>query len=228
MRLRPWAASLGLAAVLAAGGCDAGGRPTAFEQGMSALTEGNYAEAYCRWKPLAEKGYAEAQYHLGWLYANGNGMPVDIEKALDWWRAAAVQGHADAQFALGLAYTTGEGIPADLNEAVNWYLTAARQGHQDARDILIRLNGDPSVQLLQDHPEVAQEDWFGWIARVSGERINARDGPGTDHKIVAQIAQGSRLRVIGRRGDWYMVVLAPDHGGRVAWVHKTLVSEADR
>jgi len=228
MRMRPWAARLGLTAVLAAGGCDAGGRPVDFEQGMAALTKGNYAEAYCRWKPLAERGYAEAQYHLGWLYANGNGMAVDIEKALDWWRAAAAQGHADAQFAVGLAYTTGEGIQADLDEAVKWYLAAARQGHQDARDILIQLNGDPSVNLLDNHPEVAQEEWFGWTARVSGERINARGGPGTDHKIVAQIEQGTALRVIGRRGDWYMVVLAPNLGGKVAWVYKTLVSEADR
>lgn len=225
MRLRPWATSAGLVALLATGGCGAGDTPPDFDQGMAALTSGNYAEAYCRWKPLAERGYAEAQYHLGWLHANGNGMVVDIQTALAWWRKAAAQGHADAQFAVALAYTTGEGITADLNEAVNWYLAAARRGHPDARDILIRLNGDPSVRLLENHPEVAGEDWFGWRVRVVGERINARDGPGTDHGVVAQLEQDSELRVIGSRGDWYMVVLPPVEDGKIAWIFKTLVSD---
>jgi hypothetical protein len=217
-----------MAALLTAGACDAGNARDQFDLGMAALSDGNYAEAYCRWRPLAERGYAEAQYHLGWLYANGNGMRVDIETALAWWRKAARQGHADAQFAVGLAFTTGEGIGSDLNEALKWFLAAARQGHEDARDILIRLNGDPSVKLLETHPEVARESWFGWTARVVGERINARAGPGTEHKIVAQLEEGSELRVIGRREDWRMVLLPPAEDGKTAWVYKSLVSEAAR
>ena len=63
---------------------------------MNALLEGNFAEAYCKWKPLAQRGYAEAQYNLGWLYANGNGLNVDLQLAHHWWAAAARQGHADA------------------------------------------------------------------------------------------------------------------------------------
>ncbi len=228
MRLRRTIAGAGLVALLATGGCGADDVSTEFDRGMTALGQGNYAEAYCRWKPLAERDYAEAQYHLGWLYANGNGMAVDGEKALDWWGKAARQGHADAQFAIALAYTTGEGVKKDLDEAVNWYLAAAREGHQDARDILLRLNGDPSVRLLERHPEVVREPWFGWVARVSGERINLRDGPGTEHKIVAQLERDSELRVIGRREDWYMVVLPGSQHGEVGWIYKTLVSGAGR
>jgi TPR repeat protein len=156
-----------LASVLICGSCSGGDDQDGFDSGTRALSEGNYAEAYCRWKPLAQAGHADAQYHLGWLYANGNGLAVDIDRALEWWGAAARQGHADAQFAVGLAHTTGEGIGKDLREAVVWYLSAARQGHQDARDILIRLNGDPAVQLLDWHPEIANEDWFGWELRLA-------------------------------------------------------------
>lgn len=228
MRLRVWAAGAGLIALLVAGGCGAGDGTGQFRRGMAALEAGNYAEAYCEWKPLAERGNAEAQYHLGWLYANGNGLAVDIRTALDWWGRAARQGHADAQFAIGLAYTTGEGMKKDLDEAVGWYLAAARQGHQDARDILVRLNGDLDIRLLERHPEVAREDWFGWQARVEGERINVRDGPGTDHRIVAQLEKDSLVRVIGRRGDWYMVSREQAKGGNIAWIHKSLVSATAR
>lgn len=195
-----------------------------FDAGLQALTTGDYAEAYCRWRPLAERGFAEAQYHLGWLYANGNGLAVSIEQALDWWTRAAAQGHADAQFAVALAYTTGEGIKKDLAEALKWYLAAARAGHEDAREILVQLGGEPDFRLLETYPEIAGEDWFGWQARVRGERINVRGGPGTNHKIVGQLTQGTRLRVVGQRGDWYMVVMPDAEAEPLAWIYKTLLS----
>lgn len=220
-----------LAVVALSSSVYAGKPPRQFDAGMEALMAGNYAEAFCDWRPLAEQGYAEAQYHLGWLYANGNGLAVDIEKALDYWRKAARQGHADAQFAIGLALTTGEGMDRDLDAAVGWYLKAARQGHQDARDILIRLNGDGAIDLMKSHPEIADEAWFGWTAEVTGERINVRGGPGTRHKIVARLDKGSTVRVIGRRGDWYMVVLPADDAPgdeNIAWIYKTLVSSASQ
>lgn len=217
-------ATAGLALLLS-GAVGAAGQ---FDLGMTALTEGNYAEAYCRWKPLAERGHADAQYHLGWLYANGNGMAVDVAAALAWWGKAARQGHGDAQFAIGLAHTTGEGMEQDLDEAIRWYLAAARQGHQDAREILVRLNGDPGVDLLRNHPEIADESWFGWPARVIGERINVRAGPGTGHEVVAQLQKDQEVRVIGRRGDWLMLILPPVQEGRTAWVYKTLVSDSGR
>ena len=110
----------------------------------------------------------------------------------------------------------------DLNEAVNWYLAAAQRGHQDAREILVRLNGDPSVQLLDMHPEIARESWFGFEGTINGERINVRGGPGTEHPVVAQLDKGQQVRVIGRRGDWLMVVMPAD--GSIAWIYRALVS----
>jgi hypothetical protein len=207
-------------------GCaaDRGGN---FEVGMAAMLKGDYAEAYCHWKPLADRGHVEAQYNLGWLYANGNGMRVSIKLALEWWMKAAAQGYGDAQFAVALAYTTGEGMRPDLDEAVRWYLIAARQGHVDAREILLRLNGDPSLSLIEDHPELAGEPWFGWTARVEGERINVRGGPGTEHPVVAQLEQATPLRVVGERGDWYMVILPVEAQSRMAWVYKPLVRAVD-
>ena len=40
------------------------------------------------------QGVAEAQYQLGWLYANGNGLRVDLARGIEWWRRAAARGHA--------------------------------------------------------------------------------------------------------------------------------------
>ncbi len=206
--------------------------PAAFEEGMAALLEGNFAEAYCHWKPLAALGHAESQYHLGWLYANGNGLNVDMQKAMDWWKAAAEQGHADAAFALGLDYTTGEGVARDLREAAQWLYQAATAGHADARDVLLRLAGDPaSEDLFAALPQLALEPWFGWSAEVTGDRINVRAGPDKSHPIVGNLEHGQHVRVIGRRGNWLRVRLPAtketDHGD-FAWVYHSLLKPVSK
>jgi len=40
----------------------------------------------------AEAGDASAQTRLGWIYANGIGVLVDADKAVEWYQKAAAQG----------------------------------------------------------------------------------------------------------------------------------------
>ena len=44
----------------------------------------------------AEQGNANAQYNLGVMYANGDGVTKDAVKAVEWYQKAAAQGYADA------------------------------------------------------------------------------------------------------------------------------------
>lgn len=46
----------------------------------------------------AEQGDASAQYKLGRMYANGEGVPRNDTEAVNWFRKAAEQGLADAPF----------------------------------------------------------------------------------------------------------------------------------
>jgi uncharacterized protein len=48
----------------------------------------------------ANQGYALAQYGLGFMYTNGQGVPQDYVEAVKWYRLAAEQGHAVAQGSL--------------------------------------------------------------------------------------------------------------------------------
>jgi TPR repeat protein len=52
-----------------------------FEDGVNALERGDYATAMGHLRPLAEKGEANAQYSLGIMYANGDGVPQDYRTA---------------------------------------------------------------------------------------------------------------------------------------------------
>jgi len=82
----------------------------------------------------ALQGYAEAQFNLGLMYANGEGgLNKDTAKAVTFFRKAAIQGNADAQNNLGVMYHMGEGLPKNNAKAVEWYTKAAAQGNADAQ-----------------------------------------------------------------------------------------------
>ena len=76
-------------------------------------------------RALAEAGDTEAQYNLGVMYDNGEGIPQDDAEAVRWYRLAAEQGSATAQYNLGVMYGTGEGVPQDNVEAHMWLNLAA-------------------------------------------------------------------------------------------------------
>jgi TPR repeat protein len=71
-----------------------------FEDGQAASKRGDYSEAVRLWRPLAEQGDARAQFWLGLMYFNGQGLPQDFDQGATWFRKAADQGYAAAQTAL--------------------------------------------------------------------------------------------------------------------------------
>ena len=75
-----------------------------FQQGLAAAEKGDHQTAFQFWKPLAEQGYASAQFNLGVMYDHGQGVKQDYLEAAKWYRKAAEQGHRDAQFYLGVMY----------------------------------------------------------------------------------------------------------------------------
>ena len=122
-----------------------------FEDAMAASTRGDYATAIMLLRPMADHGNAAAQFRLGVMYDNGEGVPEDHvqavawyrkaadqgyaaahAQAMDWYRKAAAQGQADAQKNLGGMYAKGEGVPQDLVQALKWLSLAAAQGDADA------------------------------------------------------------------------------------------------
>ncbi|MBT5524960.1 MAG: sel1 repeat family protein, partial [Rhodospirillaceae bacterium] len=76
---------------------------------------------------------AEAQFNLGAMFQDGQGVPQNDKVALKWYRLAAEQGHAKAQFNLGFMYSAGQGVPQDNKTAVKWYRLAAKQGDASAQ-----------------------------------------------------------------------------------------------
>ncbi len=107
-----------------------------FLAGEEAYLQEDYETALQEWRPLAERGNAEAQNMLGYMYRYGQGVPQDFSQAYQWYRRAADKGHARAQNNLGAMYRQGLGVTQDYSEAIRWFRRSAEQGNGGAQNHL--------------------------------------------------------------------------------------------
>jgi hypothetical protein len=134
----------------------------AFAQDMrsagDALKRGQWDLALRILAPLAEADSADAQYALGTLYANGDGVPANMAKAEQLWRQAAQKGHARAREQL--AFLRAMGAPPAA-------ATAAAASANGAEQWRVQIATVPT-------PESAQRE-FRRLARQYGEILAGTD-----------------------------------------------------
>jgi len=194
-----------------------------FDQGVAAAQVGNYAQAYCIWKPLADVGHAEAQYRLGWLYAKGLGLAVNEASAIYWWKLAANLGHADALFSLGWAYEHGDGINKDIPLAISYYLQAASHGQDDAVELLQLLLMRNNKEVIKGIGKILQSNpaALGKPGEIVVARANVRNGAHKNAKLLRTLKQGDALVVLGSSGNWLRIWMIEYQ--QFGWVFNRLV-----
>jgi uncharacterized protein len=105
-----------------------------FDKGLAAYYTGDFSTALKEWRPLAEQGVAKAQYNLGLMYHNGDGVVQDYAEAVRWFRLAAEQGNAAAQYNLGLMYHNGNGVVQNNILSHMWYNIASANGYKKSSE----------------------------------------------------------------------------------------------
>jgi hypothetical protein len=108
----------------------------------------------------AEQGDANAQYYLGIMYDDGEGVLEDDKEAAKWYRLAAEQGHANAQSNLAFRYANGEGVLEDAIAAYAWLNIAGANGHEAAS------KATDDIQLSQSGIEQAQALSREWVEKI--------------------------------------------------------------
>ena len=205
------------------------------EDAVTAMRTGDFAEAYCIMRPLAERGDADAQYNIGWMYMNGYGLRVNDSLALEWWNKASDQGHVDASFSIGMLYSLGDGdVPKDSTKAIDYYLLAVKAGHEDAVIILqsMMMRNDKEISgrmhsIIYDYSLL-----FGQVRKVKAGKLNARNGPSVESKIVAQLVKGQNVLEMDKQGKWSQVAILYNDGfdasirDRTVWVYNPLLESA--
>ena len=148
-------------------------------------------------RQAAEQGDAEAQYNLGVICNNGEGVPQDDAEAVRWFRLAAEQGYAKAQVELGYRYRWGLGVPSDDAEAGRWLRLAAEQGHAKAQI-------EMALSYSQDDAEAVR-----WV-RLAADQGDAEAQYNLGSRLYAN-GQGHRvLKDNTEAVKWYR--LAADQG----------------
>jgi hypothetical protein len=128
-----------------------------FVKGYNAYASKDYETALREFRPVAEQGDARAQFGLGLMYHEGQGVAQDYEEAMKWYRLAAEQGDAGAQNNLGVMYEWGHGVMQDYIVAIKWYRLAAEQGQAEAKSnltLLLAKEVIPDTQTVTTTPTV--------------------------------------------------------------------------
>lgn len=105
----------------------------------------------------ANAGDANAQFKLGFMYANGQNVSKDDIEAVRWYRRAVDQGLVDAKNNLKFMYANNRGIPHDTVEMAQWYRQAAEYGYASAQNRLGHLY-DEGQGVPKDEAEATK--WY--------------------------------------------------------------------
>jgi TPR repeat protein len=165
-----------------------------FEDAAAAYDKGDYATALQLFQPLADEGFSPAQFIIGLMYEQGQGVTKNYSEAMRWFRKAADQGNSGAQLGLGAMFSKGEGVPKDNAEAAKWYRLAADQGVAMAQyNLAVRYYEGRGVP--QDY--VSAHMWFNLAAAQDFKDATKNRDLAAQHMTPAQIAEAQKLA-----GEW--------------------------
>lgn len=157
--------------------------------GIEAWQQGDATRAVAIWRPLAEKGDADAAFNLGQAYRLGRGVSLDLAQAQNWLERAARLGHMDAQSTLGLLlFQNGNRV-----SAMRWLQAAAEAG--EPRALLVYgtalFNGDG----VASDPVTA----YAYVSRAAAQGLDAAKATLADMDQILPIEQRRKGVALAQR-----------------------------
>jgi localization factor PodJL len=110
-----------------------------------------------RLRSAAAAGDAAAAYEVAVRFAEGRGVPANLEEAALWYERASSKGLAPAQFRFASMLEKGQGVKKDLAHARRLYIAAAGNGNAKAMHNLAVLYAE-GIEGKPDYGTAAQ--WF--------------------------------------------------------------------
>ena len=108
----------------------------------------------------AKRGDREAQYNLGTLFYNGDGVAKNYKIAAEWYQQATYQGHAKAAYALGMMYLHGVGVNQDGKRAVELFYISSKNGFSEAKAALEQMKneGREVDSIIEQYKHKAEQE----------------------------------------------------------------------
>ncbi|MDH5326783.1 MAG: sel1 repeat family protein [Gammaproteobacteria bacterium] len=127
------------------------------ESAEQAYQSGEHGQAFQSYVRLAKLGDAAAEYKVGLLYEQGQGVGQDTQKAIDYFQAAAARNYAAAITKVAEAYYRGTVLKKDRGKAVQLYKQAAELGDAAAQNSYASLLY-LGIDVRRDQKQA--KDWF--------------------------------------------------------------------
>lgn len=113
---------------------EAGNTCSAYALGKLLLEQEQFLQALHWLRQAVEQNDPYAQYRLGKLLLTGaEGVPKDIDAAIQLLKGSATQGNSFAQYTLGKLYLLGQEVQVDREEALRYFAQSAAQGNTYAQ-----------------------------------------------------------------------------------------------
>ncbi|MEX2523389.1 MAG: tetratricopeptide repeat protein [Gammaproteobacteria bacterium] len=129
-----------------------------FNDGIVAHQMGQYEKAYNIMRSLAEaSNHAYAQYYVGMMYLNGQGVGQDYSRAGEWFLKAAENRVPQAQYKLARLYFDGRGLPRDYERAYAWFRVGAVHNHKLSINSLEEARSNLSDAELEEAEKLSLE-----------------------------------------------------------------------
>ena len=134
-------------------------------------------------RAAADQGDFRAQYNLGKIYRDAQGVEQSDTVSAQWFETAAEQGYAKAQNHLGVRYARGQGVVKDDVQALKWILLAAEQGHSEAianrQALILRMKSDDVDRARNLASHAARKIWVKTGAPAIEGQTSSSDSNGS-------------------------------------------------
>ena len=129
-------------------GAEAGHDFSQYALGKLLQSQKRIDEAVSWYEKAAAQGNSHAAYQLGKLYLQGEQVPKDVAKALEYLTQSSEQGNQYAQYTLGKLYLMGEEVAQDQEQAYSWLWESASQGNEYAQFLLDHFDDSHRPNML--------------------------------------------------------------------------------
>ena len=151
------------------------------------------AEKAAYWFSLAaEKGNMAAQYQLGLLYLNGEGVEKDLQKGKLLLEKAAESGKAEAQYNLAVMYIDGHGVEQNKEYAIFWLQKAASQGYEIATKALDSII-EKQAKTTENNNSLSAAELYQLITDEQ-QRRESTNNTNSNNQLLYQLIVAERKR----------------------------------
>ena len=178
-------------------GAEAGYAFSRYALGRLLETRKQTEEAAACYEKAAAQGNPAAAYRLGKLYLQGELVPKDVPKALEYLTASAKEDSPFAQYTLGKLYLMGKDVERDLEEAYRWFEMSAGQGNPYAQFFLDHFGETQSPHFLLTATKLLRQ--LGQIFQENSVPPVPPGGQRTDRKLRQKIRQ--KKIALGQKPD---------------------------